>query len=338
MSKTKGYINQGIYADLIHQYVAYKRSLGFRMEDVEERLQHFDRMTVEHREETIGITKSLFDEWKKIAPWESNVNKYNRICILRGFSAYLQLMGYNSYIPKLPPHKSTFTPHIYTKQEMAGIFRECDKLYCHRRTLYSSKCVMPSLIRLLYATGIRINEALRLTHADVDLENGVLMLRECKNGQERLIPLSLSIREICRDYLGYKQRVGLPCLPKDRFFTATDGRACESGTIYGIFRVVAYRAGLPHGGREKGFRLHDLRHTFCVNSLVKMAEEGMDLYASMPVLMTYMGHKSLSATNRYVRITEEMFPDLIHKIDETYKYIFPEIGTDPAELEYDEDD
>jgi integrase len=338
MSKTKGYINYGLYADLIHQYVEYKRSLGFKMEDVEERLQRFDRMTVERKEDTIGITKSLFDEWSKIAPLESIANNYGRICILRRFSAYLQLMGFNSYIPKLPRYKSTFTPHIYTKQEMANIFRECDKLYCHRKYLYSSKCVMPCLIRLLYSTGIRINEALRLTHADVDIENGTLMLRECKNGQDRLIPLSLSMREICRDYMAYKQGVGLPCLPKDKFFTATDGRACESVTVYEIFRVVVYRAGLPHGGRGKGPRLHDLRHTFCVNSLVKMAEEGLDLYTSMPVLMTYMGHKSLSATNRYVRITEEMFPNLIHKVDETYKYIFPEIGTDPAELDEYEDD
>jgi len=65
MSKTKGYINHGIYADLIHQYVEYKRSLGFRMEDVEERLQRFDRMTVERRENTVGITKDLFDRGAK---------------------------------------------------------------------------------------------------------------------------------------------------------------------------------------------------------------------------------------------------------------------------------
>ena len=338
MSKTKGYINHGIYADHIHRYVAYKRSLGFKMEDVEERLQRFDRMTVERKEDTIGITKRLFEEWSKIAPLESIANNYSRISILRGFSAYLQIMGYSSYIPKLPRYKSTFTPHIYTKQEIASIFRECDKLYCHRKYLYSSKCIMPCLIRLLYSTGIRINEALRLTHADVDLEDGTLMLCDCKNRQDRLIPLSLSMREICRDYIDYKQSVGLPCLPQDRFFTATDGRTSRSVTIYEIFRMIVYRAGLPHGGRGKGPRLHDLRHTFCVNSLVKMAGEGMDLYASMPVLMTYMGHKSLSATNRYVRITEDMFPNLIHKVDETYKYIFPELATEPAALDDDEDD
>ena len=146
MGKAKGYINHGIYADLIHQYVEYKRSLGFKIEDTEERLQRFDRMTVERKENRIGITKSLFEEWSKIAPLESIANNYGRISMLRGFSAYLQLLGYISYIPKLPRYKSTFMPHIYTKQEMANLFRECDKLYCHRRYLYSSKCVYPEKI------------------------------------------------------------------------------------------------------------------------------------------------------------------------------------------------
>ncbi|MDR0574785.1 MAG: tyrosine-type recombinase/integrase, partial [Tannerella sp.] len=257
MSKTKGYVNHGIYARLIHQYADYKRSLGFKMEDVEERLQRFDRLTVERDETSTGITKNLFDAWNRIAPLESASNNYSRICILRNFSSYLQLLGYESYVPGMPLYKSTFTPHIYTQQEITSIFRECDKLYCCRKTLYSVKCVMPGLVRLLYSTGIRIGEAVRLTHSDVNFEDGTLLLRECKNGQERLIPLSQSMREVLRDYLSYKYLTGLQCLPNDIFFTATDGRPCLSASIYEIFRTIVYRAGLPHGGRSKGPRLHD---------------------------------------------------------------------------------
>jgi hypothetical protein len=113
-----------------------------------------------------------------------------------------------------------------------------------------------------------------LTHADVNLDDGTLMLRECKNGQDRLIALSHPMREICRDYLDYTRNVGLQCLPEDRFFTVTDGKSCISGSIYEIFRTVVYHVGLPHGGRSKGPRLHDLRHTFRVNSPVKMTDEG----------------------------------------------------------------
>jgi integrase/recombinase XerD len=68
-----------------------------------------------------------------------------------------------------------------------------------------------------------------------------------------------------------------------------------------------------------------LRHTFAVHSLAKMAEEGMDLYCSLPILSTYLGHQSLRATNNYVRLTSEMYPELIRKIDIIGFDIFPKM-------------
>ncbi len=328
MSKYVKSFSYGIYAGLIAQYVEYKRSLGFKMEDIEERLRRFDQLATQRHETTIGITKSLSDAWSEPFPMESNCSRYSRISILRGFSAYLQLLGYKSCIPKLPRYRSTFTPYIFTRQEMSAIFRECDRLQLHRHYMYSAKCAMPTLIRLLYGTGVRIGEALNLKHEDVNLTDGYLVLHECKNGQERIVSLSLSLREVCKDYLAYKESVGLIIEPNKPFFTAPDGTPCKSCTIYELFRMVLQRAGIPHGGRGKGARLHDLRHTFCVNALVQMSETGQDLYHSMPVLMTYIGHQSLEATNRYVRLTEEMYPNLLRKVDEAYRYVFPEIGID----------
>lgn len=328
MSKYVKSFSYGIYAGLIARYVEYKRSLGFKMEDTEERLRRFDRLATQHHDPGTGISKSLSDAWSEPLPMESGCNRYGRISVLRGFSAYLQLLGYKSYIPKLPRYRSTFTPHIFTRQEMAAIFRECDRLRLHRHYMYSAKCAMPTLLRLLYGTGIRIGEALSLKHEDVNLTDGYLLLHECKNGQERIVPLSLSLREVCRDYVMYKESMGLLIEPDKPFFTAPDGTPCKSAAIYELFRMVLQRAGIPHGGRGKGARLHDLRHTFCVNALVQMSETGQDLYHSMPVLMTYIGHQSLEATNRYVRLTEEMYPNLLKKVDEAYRYVFPEIGVD----------
>lgn len=76
-----------------------------------------------------------------------------------------------------------------------------------------------------------------------------------------------------------------------------------------------------------------LRHTFCVNALLKMSEAGMDLYYSMPVLSTYVGHQSIEATNKYVRLTAEMYPDLLDKVNTTYKYVFPEIGIEASDFQ-----
>ena len=328
MGKKVKSCNTGIYADLIRQYIEYKRSLGFKMKDLDERFRRFDTLTIERNETGIGISKDLFDAWNCPFPEESESNRYHRISILRGFSAYLQLVGYDSYIPKMPKFSSAFTPHIYTKQEIANIFRECDRLFLRRTYMYSQVCVMPVLIRTLYATGIRIGEAVKLRHRDVDLDAGYLILRECKNGCDRMVPLSLSLKEVCKDYVLFKQSMMTGADPEDFFFSAPDGTPCTTVTIYEIFRTVLFRAGISHGGRGKGPRVHDLRHTFCVNALVKMSEAGQDLYYSMPVIMTCMGHRSVEATNRYVRITTDMYPDLLRKVDEAYKYVFPDIGVD----------
>lgn len=325
--------NHGIYADLIRQYIDYKRSLGFKMEDTDERLRRFDKLTIDRKEMKVGITEELFDIWSTPYPNESVNNRYSRISMLRQFSAYLQMMGYNSYIPRLPKHNSDFTPHIYTKQEIHSIFRECDKLFVRRRYMYSQKCVMPTLIRMLYGTGIRIGEAVNMRHKDVNLEEGYIVLRECKNGRDRAVPLSMSLVEVCKDYIMYKQKMAVGIEPDDIFFVAADGRPCKINTIYEIFRQVLHAAGIPYLGGCKGPRLHDLRHTFCVNALVKMSEAGSDLYYTMPILMTYMGHQSLEATNRYVRMTAEMYPNLLKKLNEAYRYVFPEIRADIEESE-----
>lgn len=317
--------NHSIYADLIKQYIAYKRSLGFKMEDTEERLSRFDRLTIERKESIIGISKDLFDVWSVPLPQESDTNRYHRICKLRQFSRYLQLLGYDSCIPKLPKYNSTFVPYIFTQSELGAIFHACDKLFLKRRYMYSQICVMPTLIRMLYSTGLRIGEALELKHKDVDLDKGFLFVRTSKNGQERIAPISLSLIESCKDYFLYKQNQSISTNAEAYFFTALNGSRCQVVAVYELFRTVLYKAGIPHQGRGKGPRLHDLRHTFCVNALLKLSEAGMDLYCSMPILSTYVGHKSIEATNKYVRLTSELYPALLSKVDAAYQYIFPEM-------------
>lgn len=230
--------NNGVFAEKIYEYVKYKRALGYKMEDVEERLSRFDKLATERGESGNGIGRELAEEWCKPLPMESPYNRYGRISILRGFSAYLQMMGFQSYVPKLPKPAGTFCPHIFTRTEMANIFRECDKLHLHRRYTRSLKIIMPCLIRLLYGTGIRIGEAMRLKHSDVNLSDGLLLLRECKNGRDRVVPMSLSVREVCKDYVAFKQRIGAGTDPEDTFFTSAEGNPGSPSTVYELFRAL----------------------------------------------------------------------------------------------------
>lgn len=316
-----------MYDTLISEYIQYKISLGYKMAGIEEKLRRFDKYATERQEVCIGITKSIAEEWMAPFPNETDYNRYLRIAALRGFSLYLQFIGYNSYIPTLPKCKSTFTPYIFTKTEIAKIFQECDRLTLVKHCKTSVKCVIPALIRLLYGTGIRISEATKLKHSDVNLDEGFLHLKDCKNRQDRLVPLSLSVREVCKDYIKYKQSLGIPIDEDTPFFTSAHGLPVTPASISTIFRTVLYRAGIPLRGSRKGPRLHDLRHTFCVNALLQLIEKGSDLYCSMPILMAYMGHKSIDSTNRYVRLTEEMYPNVIKNLDNVYNNLFPNMGT-----------
>jgi integrase/recombinase XerD len=327
-------INHGAYTDLIKQYIAYKHSLGAKMKSEEGTLQRFNRLTTGQVRRGMGISKELFDEWSVPLLGESGRNRYYRIAILRQFSSYLQMIGYDSYLPRLPKCKSTHTPHIYTKAELAALFQASDKLFQKNNQMDGQLCTLPALLRILYGTGLRLGEALQLRNRDVCLDKEYLFIRasSSKNGRDRIVPLSGSAIEVCRDFFAYKQRQMIDCGGNNYFFTALNGTKCAATTIYAHFRTALYKAGISHKGRGYGPRLHDLRHTFCVDALVQMSESGMDLYYSLPILSTYVGHQSVQATDQYVRLTAAMYPDLIQQVSNAYRYIFPAFESDDITL------
>jgi integrase len=182
--------------------------------------------------------------------------------------------------------------------------------------------IMPVLIRLLFATGIRIGEALALKMEDVNLESGFLIIRKSKNGKERMVPFTNSLSKVLSQYVLYRER--LPCSKGNNFFIKPNGEGCRCiSSINDWWHKVLVAAKIPLRGDEPGPRLYDLRHTFCVSSMRKMTEEGKDLYYTLPVLSTYIGHSSIASTDRYVRMTSDMYPDLLEKTESIYSYIFP---------------
>jgi len=139
-----------------------------------------------------------------------------------------------------------------------------------------------------------------------------------------MVPISDSMTEVCREYM--KCRSHFP-LFKDtnRLFVLPDGSSYTVGCAYKYFRKLLYKAGIPHAGKGLGPRMHDLRHTFSVHALASMAEAGLDMYYSLPVLGTFLGHQSISVTDKYVRLTAEMYPSLIAKVNTACPYLFPTI-------------
>ena len=215
-----------------------------------------------------------------------------------------------------------YTPYYFTTQEIKDIFNVADNL----RVPYGKSrmnLIFPVILRLYYCCGLRESEPLNLKLGDVDLENGIICILETKFGKERRIPLPKSLAQTMRNYyFANKDLIGIT--DEAYFFPNQHRERYSDNTIYWKFRDVLKIAKIPHGGRGKGPRIHDLRHTFAIRSLKKSVDEGKDPYAALPYLMTYMGHSDITHTEYYLRMTADIYPDILAKIEATTKEVTPE--------------
>lgn len=310
----------GVNALFLKQYIEFKRNLGYALKNLYT-FSMFDRFTIENGAETIGLTRELAEKWAVNRPNESDVTRYKRVNDITNFSIYLNHLGYQSYIAKqVKSYQTTFTPYIFSQEELKSFFEACDTIEAHGST--TIKYILPIIFRVIYGCGLRANEALSLKCADINLDERYIIIRETKNGCDRMIPIAKSLADICDLY---KNRYICNHSNENYFFTQKNMQKYAVSTLYSWFRKILWKAGISHGGRSIGPRVHDLRHSFSVHSLESMSRSGLDLYYSLPILSNYLGHKSLEATDKYVRLTSEMYPELIQEVDNICAYVFPEV-------------
>lgn len=265
------------------------------------------------------MTKELVESWCQKREYESHKTWSNRVIVIRKLADYMALRGMSVYKPfiMIPEKPSDFTPHIYTGSELKRIFEQADRLpfypNCPNRGPVASL-----LFRMLYGCGLRVSEALHLTMRDVDLNGGVLTIWNSKFGKNRYVPMSPELTERCRRYAALA-RNGVP--ENAPFFPAPDGGHYSKRAIYTTFRHILENAGIPYTGQ--GPRIHDFRHTFSVHCLKKWILAGKDMNAALPVLSTYLGHKNLSGTQDYLRLTADMYPDIVKTMELRFGNIVP---------------
>jgi integrase len=334
MNKKEGFFMnklnyQSIYAPYFKQFIAIKNGLGYTSLRSQWFFLELDNFFLYKDVREIGITKQQIEQWRATRINDGQCTIYDKYSILAQFSKYMCRIGYDCYIPRLPRKISGFTPHIFTNKQMIDIFQACDHFELYDRHLNTTLFIMPAIIRLLYGTGLRINEALSLKNKDIDFEKKCLYVKKSKNGNERTSPLSETLIIVLKQYLHYRDRMPLPRIKDEEsfFFVSPIGTKCLQGVVYDWFKKALAASGIPHQGDHKGPRLHDLRHTFAVHSLVKMSKSGLDLYYSLPLLSTCLGHKSLKSTDQYVRLTAEIYQDLLKDGKEISAHIFPKTKT-----------
>jgi integrase len=198
------------------------------------------------------------------------------------------------------PYESGFEPYILSKQEfhqLLNLSRKLDRPP-FRAPLYRA------LLLLLYCTGLRFGEALRLRMRAVDLRARVLFVEPFK-GRARWVPFHPSLSRELENYLRAR-RLFAPAQPDDRFFVSANHRTLPTSTAWKTLRKLFQNAGLKPARGRVGPRPYDIRHTFAVHRLTRWYRQGVDLHARLPGLSAYRGHQDILGTETYLNATPEL--------------------------------
>jgi integrase len=226
-----------------------------------------------------------------------------RMTAARGFARYLSGIDARTQVPPLGlmPHRAAWRrPFIYSAADIDALLETA------RRTIVSPlrAVTYQTLIGLLAASGLRIGEAIKLDRSDLDWAQGVLLIRESKFGKSRLVPLHPSSMQALKGYAQLRDQL-LP-RPKDAsFFVSLKQKRLLYAVVQLTFRQLIDNAGIGTGAPSPP-RLHDLRHTFAVRTLLGWYRAGGDVQAKIPSLSTYLGHREPSSTYWYLSAAPEL--------------------------------
>ena len=324
MSKKFEY--RSVFAPYFDSFLKMKDTMGYGLNKFRSIFIELDRFFLE-----TGVTDAYITS-KQIAAWRTTrVNDkartlYDKYSVLSQFCRYMCHLGHECYIPRLPKQKDLdFIPYVFTHQQMDMIFRECDRTTAFNSNMNSALFAIPALIRFLYSTGVRIGEALSIRNRDVDYVLHRIIIRKTKNQMQRMVPINASLESVLRQYEIYRNRMPIKSLMDNEsfFFVSTVGKPFTNGTVYNWFKKVLWQCGIPHTGTQQGPRVHDVRHTSAVHSFEKMVKGGVDIYCALPILSTFLGHKTIKGTEKYVRMVQEICPDIIAMENPVTSFVFP---------------
>jgi integrase/recombinase XerD len=294
---------------IFSRYVNLKRALGRRFDLPARTLQSLDRFLQEHSAQYPDLNAAAFEAWCHNYEHVSSGVRRVRMLEVAAFCLYRRRTEPQCFVPdpsSFPAYHQRVKPYIFTEAEVAKLLRAASGLQ-----RYPASPLRPEVIRLaitlLFTTGIRRGELLALTLGDYNRRESTLHIRETKFYKSRLLPINDSIAEEMDQYLRARARRKLPVSPD----TALIWNAAWSG---GPYSGTALRHAIQPLLRNCGIvtakgrlpRIHDLRHSFAVNALLRWYRAGVDVEAKLPLLATYLGHGSAVSTHYYLHFIEPL--------------------------------
>lgn len=281
----------------IQDYLAMRRDLGFKLRDAGMVLAKFAAFMEQRNAEV--ITTHLALEWAQQPSKAQPAFWAQRLSYVRCFARHHIASDSKTEIPApglLPFRPQRANPYLYSDEEVQHLLEAAltlsPNMELRRWTFYV-------LLGLLSVTGLRLGEVLRLKLDDVDLDSGVLTVRDTKFGKSRFVPIHTSTRQVLADYRARRDKL-LGDRDAVHFFVTQTGHQLDGGDVHRVFYRLSRQTGLRAVNDSHGPRLHDFRHRFAVETLLGWYRSGGDVERRLPVLSTYLGHVHVSDTYWYL--------------------------------------
>jgi integrase/recombinase XerD len=289
--------------DGAEDYLTLRRGLGFKLKRPARFVRSFVE-SLEKRGET-RITTQLVLEWATQPQHLQPSEWVARLSGVRAFARYWSSIDVATEIPPeglLPFRARRAKPYLYSELEVQRLLEEA-------RSMPTQFSLQPltyhCLFGLLAVTGLRISEALNLESRDVNWVEGFLTIRTSKFGKSRLVPLHPTTKDVLAQYAAQRiQR--FPDRPTAAFFPSRTGARLDAGQVRRTFYRVSRQIGIRGASASRGPRLHDFRHRFAVETLLRWYRSGEDVRRRLPILSTYLGHGHVTDTYWYLSNTPEL--------------------------------
>jgi site-specific recombinase XerD len=315
-------ITQAQLAQDIAEFLVFKRALGHSYKRREAILRSFQRYAQAHAgaDETVAL-EAMISGWLSRCAGRKPVTVALELGVLRQLCLYRRRSDPDGFVPgrEWAPLRaeSHFLPYVFSREEVRALVDAAGTH--HGRNLRAA--TLRTLLLILYCTGLRLGEAVRLQVSDVDLERGLFVVRESK-GKTRLVPFRADLAQVLETYLTERANIA-EASNSGPFLVRNSGHALPVGVASEKIRRLLRKLGLKPLHGRKGPRPTDLRHAFAVHRLTDWYRQGVDIHARLPWLSAYMGHDNILGTEVYLTATAE----LMGLASERFEARFQQSGT-----------